>query len=99
MDKYGCDYECRTVGEGIMKYNIPDNWCAEFDAYDCAEPIICIQVDQVRKFPAIMDLNLRIVENPDGEFAGCIVIRDQETIAFKIDCMRELTRAIAAKTI
>ena len=44
MDEFGCDYECRTVGESITKYNIPDDWCAEFDAYDDACPIFCIQV-------------------------------------------------------
>ena len=31
MDEFGCDYECKTVGESITKYNIPDDWCAEFD--------------------------------------------------------------------
>lgn len=31
MDEFGCDYECRTVGESIIKYNIPNDWCAEFD--------------------------------------------------------------------
>ena len=34
MDEFGCDYECKTVSESITKYNIPDDWCAEFDAYD-----------------------------------------------------------------
>ena len=31
MDEFCCDYECRTVGESITKYNIPDDWCAEQD--------------------------------------------------------------------
>ncbi len=34
MDKFGCDYACRTVGESIIKHHIPNDWCAEFDAYD-----------------------------------------------------------------
>ena len=34
MDEFGCDYECKTVGESIIKYNIPNDWSAEFDAYD-----------------------------------------------------------------
>ena len=25
MDEFGCDYECRTVGESIIKYNIPND--------------------------------------------------------------------------
>ena len=54
MDEFGCDYECKTVGESITKYNIPDDWCAEFDAYDGVYPIIVIQVDQIRKAPAMM---------------------------------------------
>ena len=34
MDEFGCDYMCKTVGEGLAKYNIPGDWCAEFDACD-----------------------------------------------------------------
>ena len=48
MDKFGCDYECRTVGESIIKYNIPNDWRAEFDAYDDVYPVICVQVDEIR---------------------------------------------------
>lgn len=84
MDEFGCDYECRTVGESITKYNIPDDWCAEFDAYDDAYPIFCIQVNQIRKAPAMMDLKLRIVENPDDEYAGCMVLAQKKTIVFKV---------------
>ena len=69
MDVYGCDYECRTVGEGISKHNIPNDWCAEFDAYDGIYPIICIQVDRIRKNPAMMNLTLRIAESKDDEYA------------------------------
>lgn len=94
MDEFGCDYDCRTVGEGITKYNIPDDWCAEFDAYDGVYPIVCIQVDQIRKIPAMMSLKLRIVENPDDEYAGCMVIAEKKTIAFKVDYMRDLLKAI-----
>ena len=94
MDEFGCDYECRTVGESIVKYNIPDDWCAEFDAYDDVYPIIVIQVDQIRKTPAMMDLKLRIIENPDDEYAGCMVLTEEKTISFKVDYMCVLTKAI-----
>ena len=97
MDKFGCDYACKTVGEGIVKYNIPDDWCVEFDAYDDNYPILCIQVCQIRKKPAIMDLKLRIVKNEDDEYAGCMVLPDQKTIAFKIDNLSDLAKAIDAK--
>lgn len=97
MDEFGCDYGCRTVGEGITKYNIPDDWCAEFDAYDAIYPIVSMQVGQIRKNPAMMDLKLRLVENEDDEYAGCMVLADQETIAFKIDYMRDLVNAIKAE--
>ena len=94
MDKFGCDYECRTVGESIIKYNIPDDWCAEFDAYDGVYPIVCIQVNQIRESPAMMDLKLRIVENPDDEYAGCMVLAEKKTIAFKVNYMSDLTKAM-----
>ena len=94
MDELGCDYECRTVGESITKYNIPDDWCAEFDAYDGVYPIVCIQVNQIRESPAMMDLKLRIVENPDDEYAGCMVLAEKKTIAFKVNYMRDLTKAM-----
>ena len=94
MDEFGCDYECKTVGESITKYNIPDDWCAEFDAYDGVYPIVCIQVDQIRQAPAMMDLKLRIVENPDNEYAGCMVLAEKKTIAFKVDSMCALVREI-----
>ena len=97
VDEIICDYDCRTVGEGINKYNIPDDWCAEFDAYDDNYPIFCIQACQIRKKPAIMDLKLRIVKNEDDEYAGCIVLPDQKTIAFKIDNINNLVNAIGAK--
>ena len=61
MDKFRCDYQCRTVGESITKYNIPDDWYTEFDACDEMYPIIVIQVDQIRKAPAMMDLSLRMI--------------------------------------
>mgnify|MGYP003477898129 FL=1 len=94
MDEFGCDYECRTVGESITKYNIPDDWCAEFDAYDGVYPIVCIQIDQIRESPAMMDLKLRIVENPDDEYAGCMVLAEKKTIAFKVNYMSDLTKAM-----
>ena len=67
MDAFGCDYGCRTVGEGILKYNIPDDWCAEFDAYDDVYPMVCMRVEQIRKSSEMMALKLRIVENEDNE--------------------------------
>lgn len=94
MDAFGCDYECRTVGESITKYHIPNDWWAEFDAYDAVYPIVCIQVDQIRKAPAIMDLKLRIVENPDDEYAGCMVLTNKRTVAFKIDYVSNLIKAM-----
>lgn len=94
MDEFGCDYECRTVGESIHKYNIPDDWCAEFDAYDDIYPIVCIQVEHIRKAPAMMALKLRVVENEDGEYAGCMVLTKKKTIAFKVDFMRDLANAM-----
>lgn len=94
MDEFGCDYECRTVGESIIKYNIPEDWCAEFDVYDAVYPIICVSIEQIHKVPAIMNLKLRIVENKDDEYAGCIVLAEQKTIAFKVDSMSDLVKAI-----
>ena len=94
MDEFGCDYECRTVGEGIIKYKIPDDWCAEFDAYDGVYPIVCIQVDQISRTSAMMDLKLRLVENEDDEYAGCMVLTERKTIAFKVDSMRDLAKAM-----
>ncbi|MBQ7328504.1 MAG: hypothetical protein IJX01_01185 [Oscillospiraceae bacterium] len=97
MDEFGCDYGCRTVGESIIKYNIPNDWSAEFDAYDDVYPVICVQVDEICKTPALMDLKLRVVENEDDEYAGCMVLTNQKTIAFKIDYMSELIKAIEPK--
>ena len=94
MHEFGCDYECRTVGESITKYNIPDDWCGECDAYDGVYPIVCIQVDQIRQAPAMMDLKLRIVENPDDEYAGCMVLAEKKTIAFKVNYTSDLAKAM-----
>lgn len=97
MDEFGCDYECRTVGESITKYSIPNDWRAEFDAYDKIYPILCIPVEQIRWAPAMMDLKLRIVENEDEEYAGCMVLAEKKTIAFKVDYMSDLVKAIKAE--
>ena len=94
MDTFVCDYACRSVGEGITKHNIPNDWCAEFDAYDNICPIICIQVDQIRKVPAIMDLKLRIVENENDEYAGCMIYADRNTVVFKVNYMNDLLNAM-----
>ena len=92
MDGFICDYQCRTVGESFAKYNVPAHWCAEFDAYDGIYPIVCIPVDQIRNNTAIMNLNLRIVENEDYEYAGCMVFAERNTIMFKINDMGDLIR-------
>ena len=94
MDVFGCDYACRTVGQSILKYNIPDDWRAEFDAYDDVYPIVCIQVEQIRKSPNMMALKLRVVEDEDNEYAGCMVLADQKTIFFKVDYMSDLVKAM-----
>ncbi len=94
MDEFGCDYECKTVGESIIKYTIPDSWCAEFIAYDDAYPVVCIPVEQIRKSSNMLALNLRLVENENDEYAGCMVLTDRKTIAFKIDYMRDLIEAL-----
>ena len=96
MYKSYCDYKCRTVGEGIVKYNIPDDWCIEFDAYDVSAPIVCVQVGQIRKVSAMMDLSLRVVENEDDEYAGCIIFPDRKIVIFKVDYMRDLVKAMEA---
>lgn len=98
MDVFGCDYDCRTVGESIIKYSIPNDWCAEFTACNDACPTICMQVDQIRRNPSIMALKLRIAENEDDEYAGCIVLTDRKTIAFKVDHITGLVRAIGLHT-
>lgn len=95
MDEFGCDYTCRTVGESIAKYDIPNDWFAEFDVYDSAHPIIAISVAHIRSTPAMMKLKLRIVENPDDEYAGCMVFPEIKTVTFKIDYMVDLTTALA----
>lgn len=87
MDAFGCDYECRTVGEGLAKYKIADDWCAEFDAHDVAGPVVCIQVEQVRKYPELMDLPLCAVENADDVYAACMVLTEKKTIVFKIESL------------
>ena len=94
MDEFGCDYTCRTVGEGIDKYNIPNDWLAEFYAYDDVCPTICIPVYQIRKTPAMIALKLRIVGNHDEEYAGCMVLTKKASIAFKIDFMCDLVKAL-----
>lgn len=93
MEKSGCDYGCETVGESIRKYNIPNDWCAEFDVCDGVYPIICIPVHQLRKAPAMMGLKLRAVEKGNDEYAGCVVLAEKKTIAFKVDYMRDFVQA------
>ena len=94
MNEVGCDYKCRTVGESITKYNIPAEWCAEFDACDGIYPITVIQIDQIRKVPAMMELKLKRIDNPDHEYAGCIVVLEKKTIIFKIDRISDLQEVL-----
>ena len=94
MDKNGCDYGCKTVGEGITKYRISDSWSAEFVASDAVYPIVVVQVAQIRKSPAMMNLQLRMMENTDDELAGCMVLPQKHTNAFKIETMHDLIRAM-----
>ena len=94
MDEFACDYGCRTVGESIIKYNIPNDWCAEFDAYNAVYPIVCVRVEQIRKSSKMMALKLRIVENEDHEYAGCMVLAAKKSIAFKVDYMHDLIKAM-----
>ena len=97
VDKFGCDYECRTVGESIMKYHITDDWYAEFDAYDNVYPIVSIQVAQIRESSNMMALKLREIKKRDEEYAGCIVLAEQKTIVFKVDYMSDLVSAMNMK--
>ena len=46
------------------------------------------------KAPAMMDLKLRMIENPDDEYAGCIILEEKKTIAFKVDFMSDLVKAM-----
>ena len=94
MDAFGCDYACRTVGEAILKYSIPDDWLAGFDIYDRAYPIITFPVRCIRKAYTIMELHLRAVENDGNEYAGCMVIAEEKTIYFKIDNMLDFINAL-----
>ena len=94
MDIFGCDYECRTVGESIRKYKIPDDWSAGFDAYDDVYPVVCISVKQIKKTPAMMKLKLRMVEDQDDEYAGCMVRLEKKSIVFKVEYMSDLQKAM-----
>ena len=44
-----------------------------------------------------MDLKLRVVENEDDEYAGCMVLTDQKAIAFKVDDRSDLIKALEAE--
>ncbi len=94
MDAFGCDYGCRTVGEAILKYSIPDDWLTGFDIYDEAYPVITFPVRCIRKASAIMALHLRMVENESNEYAGCMVITEEKTIFFKIDYVLDFINAL-----
>ena len=97
MREFVYDYGCRTVGESITKYAIGDDWCAEFDVWEGVFPSICIQVDQILKAPAMMDLKIRVAAKENDEYPGCIVCPDNKTIAFKVDSFSDLTKAMEGK--
>ena len=94
MDEFGCDYECRTVEEGMNKYNVCDDWWVEFDVYDDFYPLICIRPEEIRKIERMMTLKIRVVENEDEEYAGCMVFPEEKRITFKIDYMQDLIEAM-----
>ena len=35
-----------------------------------------------------------MIENPDDEYAGCMLLADKKTIAFKVDYMSDLIKAM-----
>ncbi len=94
MVAFVCDYGCETVKEAILKYDIPDDWLVGFDIYDKAYPIITFPARCVRKAYAIMALRLRMIENEDEEYAGCMIAEEEKTIFFKIDHMLDLINAL-----
>ena len=96
LDMFGSDYDCRTVGEGLNKYDVSGDWRVEFDIYDGAYPMIGISAGEICRIPDMMALKLRVVENEDEEYAGCIVLTEKKAIAFKVDFMRDLVKAMQA---
>ena len=80
--------------KALLMHNIPDDWYAEFDACDGTYPIVVIQVERIRKVPAMMELKLSMIESPDDEYAGCMVLAEAQTIAFKVAFMRDLIKAV-----
>ena len=94
MDMFGSDYDCRTVGEGLNKYDVSGDWRVEFDIYDGAYPMICISAGEICGIPDMMALKLRIVEDEDAEYAGCMVFPSQKLIVFKLDHMCDLIKGM-----
>ena len=94
MDAFGCDYGCRTVGEGLNKYDVANDWRVEFDVYDGIYPVICISPEEIRQIPNMMALKIRVVENEDAEYAGCMVFPSERRIIFKVDYMCNLIKAM-----
>ena len=94
MDEFGCDYACRTVGEGIEKYNVSDDWCVEFDVQDGTYPLLSVRAEEILWKKAMMTLRIRVVENENEEYAGCMVFPEEKRITFKIDYMQDLIKAM-----
>lgn len=94
MDEFGCDYACRTVGEGMDKYNVAGDWRVEFDIYDGTYPLICISAEEMYERPGILTLRLRMIENEDEEYASCMVFPEEKRITFKIDRLLDLIKAM-----
>ena len=94
MAELDYDYTIRTVGESIIKCEIPDDWYAEFEVFDNIYPIVVIQIGEIRKIPSMMNLKLRIISNPDDEYPCCVVLREKKTVLFKIDFLHDLLMAM-----
>lgn len=94
MDVFGSDYDCRTVEEGLNKYDVSGDWRVEFDVYDGAYPMIGVLAEAIRGIPDMMALKLRIVEDEDAEYAGCMVFPHQKLIIFKLDHMCDLIKGM-----
>ena len=96
MAEFVWDYGCRTVGEGMERFRIPDDWCVEFEVREDICPVVVIQADQIRKVPAMMNLKLSVIADTEEEYAACTVLPRKKTIAFKIDDLEDLIKAVAS---
>ena len=42
----------------------------------------------------MMEMNQRMVENENDEYAGCMVLMKRKTVAFKVERMSDLVKAM-----